>query len=222
MMFEAGLVERILNDVKDEPGNLPLLEFALTLLWEQRQGDQLTHAAYVAIGQIKGALTSYAERKYGQLNSTEQEQVRRIFIQLVRPGEGTEDTRRLATKSELGDARWSLVQQLATDRLVVTSRNATNQETVEVVHEALIANWSQLRQWMAKDRLFRAWQERLRVAMRQWEETRRDEEALLRGALLAEAEEKLKERPEDLCPSEQSFIRQSIKQKMNAEIDNAY
>ncbi len=31
--FEAGLVERILNDVENEPGNLPLLEFALTELW---------------------------------------------------------------------------------------------------------------------------------------------------------------------------------------------
>ena len=32
--FEAGLVARILDDVGDEPGNLPLLEFALSLLWE--------------------------------------------------------------------------------------------------------------------------------------------------------------------------------------------
>ena len=30
--FEAGLVERILDDVGDKPGNLPLLEFTLTLL----------------------------------------------------------------------------------------------------------------------------------------------------------------------------------------------
>jgi hypothetical protein len=30
--YEAGLVERILDDVGEEPGSLPLLEFALTLL----------------------------------------------------------------------------------------------------------------------------------------------------------------------------------------------
>ena len=34
--FEPGLVERILDDVGEEPGNLPLLEFALTLLWERQ------------------------------------------------------------------------------------------------------------------------------------------------------------------------------------------
>jgi hypothetical protein len=36
--FEAGLVERILDAVGDEPGNLPLLEFVLTELWEKRRG----------------------------------------------------------------------------------------------------------------------------------------------------------------------------------------
>ena len=46
--------------------------------------------------------------------------------------------------------------------------------------------------------------------MRQWEETKRDEGALLRGVPLTEAEEKLKERREELSPLEQNFIQQSI------------
>ena len=36
LTFEPGLVRRILDDVGEEPGNLPLLEFALTELWAQR------------------------------------------------------------------------------------------------------------------------------------------------------------------------------------------
>ncbi|WP_422730895.1 WD40 repeat domain-containing protein, partial [Nostoc cycadae] len=139
------------------------------------------------------------------------EQVRRIFIQLVRPGEGTEDTRRVAMKTELGEQSWDLVKQLADARLVVTSRNATSQETVEVVHEALIRNWGELREWMNKDRVFRAWQERLRSAKGQWEATQRDSGSLLRGAALAEAEEKLKERPGDLI-DETEFIEESIQE----------
>lgn len=209
--FADELVKRILDDVENEPGNLPLLEFALTLLWKRRTGKQLTHAAYEAIGKVQGALASHADEKYGKLSSTQpSEQIQRIFIQLVRPGEGTEDTRRLATKAELGEASWSLVKQLADARLVVTNRNADGQETVEVVHEALIRNWGQLREWMETDRIFRAWQDRLRGAMHEWEETKRDEGALLRGALLAEAEEKLQERREELSIAEQEFIQQSI------------
>ncbi|MBD2612756.1 hypothetical protein H6G94_15995 [Nostoc punctiforme FACHB-252] len=208
--FEAGLVKRILNDVDHEPGNLPLLEFALTLLWERRTGKQLTHAAYEAIGEVKGALASYADENYQHISPEEREQVRRIFIQLVHPGEGTADTRRLATKAELGEAKWSLVKQLADARLVVTSRNAVNQETVEVVHEALIQNWSELRQWMAADHHFRAWQDRLRAAMHQWEEANQDDGALLRGVPLVEAENWLHKRPEDLSQGEQNFIQTSL------------
>ncbi|WP_235018506.1 nSTAND1 domain-containing NTPase, partial [Tolypothrix sp. NIES-4075] len=208
--FEGGLVERILDDVEDEPGNLPLLEFALTELWKQRKGKQLTHAAYQHIGKVQGALARHADHNYGKLSAAQKEQVRRIFIQLVHPGEDTQDTRRLATKAELGEERWKLVKQLADDRLVVTSQNAANQETVEVVHEALIRNWEELGKWMKADRSFRAWQERLRFAMLQWQKMQRDEGALLRGAVLTEAEEKLKQRREELSVAEQEFIQASV------------
>ena len=36
--FEPGLVDTILAEAGDEPGNLPLVEFVLHQLWEQRQG----------------------------------------------------------------------------------------------------------------------------------------------------------------------------------------
>jgi WD40 repeat protein len=211
--FEAGLVERILGDVEAEPGILPLLEFALTELWQRRSGKQLTHAAYEAIGEVQGALGRHANQEYAKFkDEADRERVRRIFIQLVRPGEGAEDTRRIATKAELGEQNWSLVKQLADARLVVTSRNGADLETVEVVHEALIRNWGELRGWMEIDRVFRAWQERLRGSMRQWQETREDEGSLLRGAALAEAEEQIEERPQDLS-AEQEFIEQSIKER---------
>ncbi|MDJ0562911.1 MAG: WD40 repeat domain-containing protein, partial [Microcystis sp. M49629_WE12] len=214
VILEAGLVERILDDVESEPGNLPLLEFALTELWQRRQGQQLTHLAYTEIGQVQGALARHANEEYDKLSEAQREQVRRIFIQLVRPGEGTEDTRRLATKAELGAVNWALVKQLADARLVVTSRSEEAQvETVEVVHEALIRNWGELRGWMDTDRVFRAWQERLRGAMGQWQKTQGDEGSWLRGAALAEAEEQLKKRPEDISQSEQDFIRQSLQER---------
>ncbi|CCI27298.1 WD-repeat protein (fragment) [Microcystis aeruginosa PCC 9808] len=216
--FEAGLVKRILDDVESEPGNLPLLEFALTELWQRRQGKELTHLAYTEIGEVQGALARHANEEYDKLSEAQRKEVRRIFIQLVRPGEGTEDTRRLATKAELGAVNWALVKQLADARLVVTSRSEKAQvETVEVVHEALIRNWGELRGWMDTDRVFRAWQERLRAGMYQWQQiengdvTGWDESRLLRGTALAEAEEKLKQRPEDLSEGELFYIQVSVK-----------
>jgi DNA polymerase III delta subunit len=41
LQFEDGLTQRILKDVSKAPGNLPLLEFTLTQLWEKRRDDKL-------------------------------------------------------------------------------------------------------------------------------------------------------------------------------------
>jgi len=210
--FQDGLIERILDDVKSEPGNLPVLEFALTLLWEKRQSKQLTHTAYEDIGKVEGALASYADKKYDNLTSIEQEKVRHIFIQLVQPGEGREDTRRLATKAELGEANWELVTKLADARLVVTSDNASGEQTVEVIHEVLIQNWEKLRQWMKTNREFRAWQQQLRFSKYQWQKNYQDEGALLRGKALLEAE-KWWEINQDKLYAEQEYIQASVAQR---------
>ncbi|MFN2196646.1 MAG: BTAD domain-containing putative transcriptional regulator, partial [Anaerolineales bacterium] len=131
--FESGLVNRILEDVGREPGNLPLLEFALTLLWEQAEAGWLTHAGYDQIGGVEGALARYAEQVFSELHDDDRQKAEQVFLQLIRPGEGTEDTRRVASRVEIGDQNWPLVQHLADKRLVVTGRDVSGKETVEVV-----------------------------------------------------------------------------------------
>jgi len=209
-VFEPGLVERILDDVGEKPGNLPLLEFALTLLWEAQTDGWLTHTDYEAIGSVDGALARYADEVFESLEKKDQEQARRIFVQLVKPGEGTEDTRRVATRAELTKGDWGLVQHLADRRLVVTGRDTEGNETVEVVHEALIQRWGQLQRWMQEDRDFRSWQERLRLSARIWGESDRDVQALLRGLPLAEAEKWWMERRSELGSAEEEFIQTSL------------
>jgi WD40 repeat protein len=210
--LEEGLAERILKAVVNSPGNLPLLEFTLTQLWAEQQNRQMTHATYEAIGGVEKSLANHAEAEFAKLKPKEQEQAQQIFVQLVRPGEGTEDTRRLATRNEVGD-NWDLVKRLADARLVVTGLNDTagkKQETVEIVHETLIREWGQLHRWMESDRSFRTWQELLRSRMRQWENAGQDEGPLLRGVPLGEAENWLQQRRDELSQAEQDFIKQSL------------
>ncbi|MBD2538185.1 CHAT domain-containing protein [Coleofasciculus sp. FACHB-SPT36] len=210
VQIEEGLRSRILDAVSCEPGSLPLLEFALTLLWEQQCNGILTHAAYDAIGGVEQALASYAEQVYAALKSEEQQQAKRIFLQLVHPGEGTADTRRIATRTDVGQDNWNLVTRLADARLVVTRQDeATSVETVEIVHEALIREWQRLRQWLEDNRSFRTWQERLRIALRQWD-SQQDEGVLWRGAPLLEAQHWYAERSADLSSTEQTFIQASL------------
>jgi DNA-binding SARP family transcriptional activator len=207
--FEAGLVERILDDVGEKPGVLPLLEFTLTQLWERQADGWLAHADYEAMGGVQGALADYADHVHAELGDEEQEPARRALVQLVQPGEGTEDTRRVATREELGDEIWGLIQHLADKRLVVTGRDAQGRETAEVVHEALIQKWGRFQEWMDADRAFRMWQERLRGGLRQWQESGGDEGALLSGAPLAVAGGWLAEREGELSGAEVGYIEAS-------------
>ena len=211
--FQEGMVNRILDDLGGEPGYLPLLEFALTLLWEQQHDGMMTHAAYEAIGQVKGALAEYANSILADLTDSQQEQVRYIFLQLVQPGLGTADTRRQATRKEIGENNWKLVQELADKRLVVTNKPLDDaaEETVEIAHETLIQAWGRLRGWMDAHRRFREWQEQLRSAINQWQTSHHDESALLRGVFLAQAEAYLTtDYSASIGESERSFIRASI------------
>jgi hypothetical protein len=80
--FEGGLVERILADIADAPGNLPLLQFALKQLWEQQtEAGALTHAAYEDIGGVPQALARHADTVYTRLDAASQEQMRRLLGQ---------------------------------------------------------------------------------------------------------------------------------------------
>lgn len=207
--FEEGLTEWLLDDVGQEAGNLPLLEFALTELWKMQRQKTLVYHAYVRLGGVTRALANHADAVYAKLSQADQKRAQHIFVQLVRPGEGTEDTRRVASRAEVGADNWDLVTQLAGEnaRLVVTGRN---EETVEIVHEALLREWQRLREWMEQDRTFRVWQEGLRFARRQWQQSGQDEAALLDGFLLSEAEEWQHQRQEDLSPQEKEFIQLSL------------
>ncbi|MDP5337226.1 MAG: caspase family protein [Nodularia sp. (in: cyanobacteria)] len=102
LTVEAELVEVLLQELHQSPGELPLLEFVLEQLWEYRENGAMTLQAYQQhLGGIKGALESKAEKVYQSLDPEAQECARWIFLSLTQLGEGTEDTRRRVLKSEL-------------------------------------------------------------------------------------------------------------------------
>src|SRR4029450_1728741 len=106
--FEPGLVDILLNDIgahgtsEPEPGALPLLSHALLATWERRRGRLFTFDGYYASGGGRGAIAETAESVFNdQLNQTQQELARDVFLRLTELGEGTEDTRRLSALKEL-------------------------------------------------------------------------------------------------------------------------
>ncbi|NES22984.1 MAG: CHAT domain-containing protein, partial [Symploca sp. SIO3E6] len=208
VQLEEGLTNKLIDAIGEQTGRLPLLEFALSQLWVKQRRRRLTHQAYQEIGGVEKALAKYAEGVYEQLSESEQEQAQRVFIQLVRLGEGTDATRRLATRKQVKN--WDLVTRLASARLVVTNRNqSTEEETVEVVHEALIRSWERLGRWLRESEDFLRWQYRLEDGMKQWESHGNQEGYLLREAPLVEALGWLEKRREELSDA-QRYIQLSL------------
>uniref|UniRef100_UPI004056B6CE nSTAND1 domain-containing NTPase n=1 Tax=Candidatus Electronema sp. TaxID=2698783 RepID=UPI004056B6CE len=203
--FEPGLAELIVQDVGNEPGSLPLLEFCLSQLWEKQQRRQITHEAYKELGGVQQALAVHAD---AVIKDFDEQQVRQIFLKLVRPGQGTEDTRQVAALADFQEEQRGLIRQLADRRLLVTSGGADGkEETVEVVHEALIRCWKKLRQWVDKEREFLVWREKLKMLLKQWQES----SELLRGLPLDQALKWRASHENYLSEEERQFIRESEK-----------
>ncbi|HEY9832591.1 MAG TPA: caspase family protein, partial [Stenomitos sp.] len=124
---ERELVGEMIADVADSPGSLPLLQYTLTELWQQRTVDRLILSSYTRLGGVKGTLQKRANEVYESLSPEEQQTAKRIFLELTQLGEGTEDTRRQVFKRDLVSTERSqvlvdgVIQKLADAKLVVTS-----------------------------------------------------------------------------------------------------
>ncbi|CAM2010942.1 WD40 repeat domain-containing serine/threonine-protein kinase [Acanthopleuribacter pedis] len=195
LRLEAGLLDRLLDDVAGAAGKLPLLEHALLELYERREEGLLTRAAYDAVGGIAGALAGRAEQEYAALTPEAQKALRSMFtLCLVHPGEGTQDTRRRATQKELaavgGEHAQALLDDWTAARLLSSSHDSVrNVILVDVAHEALIRNWHRIREWMDEDRDTARRINRLRRRAAEWDDAGRDRDHLLRGGPLLQMAE---------------------------------
>jgi tetratricopeptide (TPR) repeat protein len=208
--FETGLVDRILDHVELQPGGLPLLEFALTQLWERREGRRITHAAYEAIGEVTGAISQRAESVFLTVDADQRRAALSLFTRLLRVSalnEAEPDTRRRVEVDILTESERSVLRPFIDARLLVLDREAsTEKQTVEVAHEALIHGWRRLSEWVDQQRTFLLWRQRLGASLDEWERRGRDRSVLLRGSALKEAVGWARERKAELSQPETEFI----------------
>jgi len=224
IILEPGLVTHIVADVNEQPGALPLLQYALTELFERREGRTLTMKAYSDIGGTLGALAQRADELYEGLGDEGQEAARQLFLRLVTLGEGTEDTRRRAHLAELlsigedRDEMSTVIDAFGRYRLMTFDHDpGTRSSTVEVAHEALIRQWGQLREWLNESREDLRAQRRLISATEEWLASKKDRSYLVRGARLQQFEEWQTTSKLALNSDEAEYLRASIAEREQAE-----
>ena len=210
LSFEPGLAKQMLDEVGEEPGNLPLLEFALTELWTRREGKVLTHAAYGEIGGVGGAIVRRAETIYESLNAGQKSAAKQTLMRLVwisTAANNAQEAGQRIAYGEFSPDSQKVIQILADARLLVIGHHGVGGEfTVEVAHEALIRKWSRLRTWLDEDREFLLWRRRLKVSREIWQQNRDDNTTLLRGTPLLEAERWLTLREDALDGDDSTYI----------------
>jgi hypothetical protein len=209
LSFEPGLVDRILDDAAAEPGQLPLVESLLTELWARRDGGYLTLRAYEEAGGVAGVVATHAEAVVAGFDPADGHRLRRLFTALAGPDRDGRFVRRPLRWADLPADLRPLVLRLAAGRLVVVERAADGQETIQLAHQALIAHWPRLRDWLTEDREFLAWREQLGQQRERWEATGRDDGALMRGAALATALDRLPSRAVDVPAPDVEFVHRS-------------
>lgn len=193
--FEPGLVASIMAEVNYQPGALPLLQYALTELFEQRVGNCLTHKTYQAIGGTVGALARRADEIYTKLDVDSQRAARQMFMSLVTLGEGVEDTGRRVPRSELTaiapteETIDDLIDAYTDYRLLALDHDPiTRGPTVELAHEAILRAWTRLRDWVDDSREELRAERRLATAAIEWANAGRDQSFLATGIRLDEFE----------------------------------
>jgi WD40 repeat protein/serine/threonine protein kinase len=224
VMFEPGLVASIVSEVNYQPGALPLLQYALTELFEQRQGRLLTQEAYHAIGKTIGALAKRADEIYTSLDTVGREAVCQMFLRLVTLGEGTEDTRRRVARSELmaiaadPDLMDEIIDTFTAYRLLSLDNDPnTRSPTVELAHEAILREWERLRGWLNASRNEIRLQRQLSAMTAEWLAMEHDVSFLARGTRLEQFEKWAADSSLGLTPEERAYLDASIAERERQE-----
>lgn len=186
--LEAGLMELLVNDVQAEMNFLPLLEFALTELWDRREKarKELPLRTYMDMNRLSGALDKRAEDVYNDALRTEDERswIKRIFLELVRFGIQGIDTRERKTRKSLIAMGPTPTEQSVIDKVIevlIQGRllASTNEHEIDLVHETLMSGWKRFSKWRKENREDKLLVQQLGDAVTEWQ--REGDSFLLQG-----------------------------------------
>ncbi|MEV1292741.1 trypsin-like peptidase domain-containing protein [Pseudonocardia sp. NPDC049635] len=207
LLFEDGLVDRILDDTGDEPGRLPLLGQLLDRLWENREGARLTLEGYRAAGGVAGSISQHAEQVVADLGEGSIDPLRRLLTRMVTADREGGFQRRSVAPADLDDTELHLLDRLLAARLVVAGTSEDGRATVELAHQALIEHWPRLAAWLAEDQDFLVWRTRTHEAWENWQDQDLDETALLQGGALAAGLDWVRRRPGQIPDRLHDYVR---------------
>ncbi len=222
------LDERLHEAAWRDPEALPLLEFTLDELWQRRTPDNiLTFAAYDELGGPEGALARRAEDVFSQLDEDARNALPSVLRCLVTVNDSS--TRKQSDAAGMTGQRVpletlcdtpprrALVEAFVAARLLVTDCADDGRAVVGVAHEALLRRWPRVQNWLEENRDFLRARDRVAQSAARWKSENQNPDLLLPpGKPLAEAEDILLKRRDDLDANLVEYIESSHRKQSRA------
>ncbi|HUS69660.1 MAG TPA: SUMF1/EgtB/PvdO family nonheme iron enzyme [Anaerolineae bacterium] len=224
--LDERTVELLISQTIGREGALPLLQFALTRIWEGMSNGIPAIETLKRLNGVGGALADEAQSIYDRLDELHRQIARHTFLDLVQLDEDTRGTRRpvpIRYLSDYEDHRPKVDYVLRkfsspAVRLITLSSTIDGMPTAEVTHEALFEHWQLLRNWISEGRDDIRLKQRLGLAAREWDESGRESGYLYHGARLAQIFEWSLKPSSHLSSLERAFIQASVE----SEVDNLF
>lgn len=201
LQFEKDLVDQIIVDLQGQKEALPLLQFTLFELFEQRQSFTLTRQAYNEMSGGRGALAAHAEKIYESFQD-QQEIVRRLFLSLIKVSM-SEDQEFIAARQRVDYHQLlqsgkpansaehthmdKMLNAFINARLFTSnllSHRQNNQRTLEISHEILLQAWPRLAGWVRENGETLYKKSRATQDAHNWQRNNRPQKDLYRGQQL--------------------------------------
>ena len=225
--FEPGLVPEIVSEVANQPGTLPMLQYALTELFDQHRSGSIGRATFPEFEGVLAALGNRAEQTYVELTPQAQEAARQLLLGLVTSGEGGQVVATRMTRKEfdslLGPTAplQEVLNRFGRRRLLTFDRDPRGEPTVEVAHEALLVRWPRLAAWVDEQREDLWLRSQLHAAAEEWIRAERDDGFLLSAGRLDFFESFASATMLKLAPADEGFLEASINERRRQEAEDA-
>ncbi len=161
------LTQQLLNDVGDNPDQLPILQHALMRTWTnwvdtRKEGEPMDLRHYNAIGTLREALSQHANEAYDALNKREKEICEVMFKALTERGSENQGIRRptkLGTIASIAGVTEDEVIRVV-DKFREPGRSLLmppygvsleSDTVVDISHESLMRIWDRLKRWLDEE-----------------------------------------------------------------------
>lgn len=218
--LEPKLLARLITDVAGQSGSLPHFQYALTELFDRRQGAALTLDVYEQMGGVNGAVARRAEDVYQTLDGDKRAAAKQLFLRLVVIHEDSSWSRRRVAASEAVNIMadtvdlQAVIEEFGRYRLLTFDRDhVSGSPTVEVAHEALLTEWPRLREWIEQGREDVLRHALLTSAMAEWKDSGEHDDYLLSGERLTDYDHWAEESTLQLNTEERHYLEASIEQR---------